>query len=155
MRPFYHVVFICQTDDAVVSRFIRVFDSDRSLLASAYSQKATFSVREFSHTVTPPTCTPARPVLREGTLEIITSLLDLPDGFTFNLIDANSRVEYDLVVTFDVVVYGSQGEQTPFVMLVCYADPAHPPASLNDGDWRWVCEMQFVLRSKAWDERDR
>lgn len=137
------------------SSFIRVFDSDRSLLASAYSQGATFSVRELSHMTSQPAPPSGHPPLRTGTLDIVTSLLDLPDTFAFNLVDANSRVEYDLVVTFDVVVYGSKGEQTPFIMLVCYADPAHCPVSSGDDDWRWVCEMRFVLRSKTWDERDR
>ena len=103
----------------------------------------------------PPSSSSGHPPLRIGTLDVVTSLLDLPDTFAFNLVDANSRVRYDLAVTFDVVVYGSRNEVTQFVMLVCYADPAHCLLSSEAGDWRWVCEMQFVLRSKMWDEKDR
>ena len=129
------------------TRFIRYFDSERSRLASAYSQTATFSIRSL------PAPSPALPCpLHTGPLDIVSALLGLPDSFAFNLINANSKLHYDLVVSFDVVVCGNRSEPTPLVMLVCYADPAHSP---SEDEWRWVCEMAFVLRSKTWDERDR
>ncbi|KIP01593.1 hypothetical protein PHLGIDRAFT_123219, partial [Phlebiopsis gigantea 11061_1 CR5-6] len=135
-----------------LKEYIRAFDSDRNRLASAYSQLATFSIRELSHTPATPS---TQPPLHTGPVAIATALLDLPESFAFNLVEGSSKLHFDLVVTFDVVVYGNRSEPTPLVMLVCYAEPAHSPDASAAGAWRWVCDMRFVLRSKGWDERDR
>lgn len=135
--------------------YIRAFDVDRSSLASAYSQKASFSYQQISHlkpaqplSNTAPLHPPTRHV---GTLDIIETLLQLPDTFSFSLDDY--RVQYDLLVLFDIIVYGAAGEHAPDMMLVCYVDPAQCPSPPHG--WRWVCEMQFILRLKEWDEEDR
>lgn len=92
-----------------------------------------------------------------GTLEIISALLALPDTFGFNVEDVERppTVEYDLVVAFDMVVYGSSGPGGgPGIMVVCYIDPTGPLKSDDDDAARWVCEMQFILRRRDWDKSD-
>lgn len=142
-----------------LSRYIGEFDSDRASLASAYSQQATFSRRLTSHLTAPPTVSTDPSELHTGTLNILSALIDLPESFSFNVRDAASVIEYDLVVVFDIIVCGSSaatdtGTAGPAIMLMCYVDPAHSDSPDADGG-RWVCEMQFVLRQKGWDAQDR
>ncbi|EKM50230.1 uncharacterized protein PHACADRAFT_178840 [Phanerochaete carnosa HHB-10118-sp] len=132
--------------------YIRVFDTDRSDLASAYSQQALFSLRQFSYLSSPPEL-PSRPVpVHMGTAGVLTALLDLPDSFAFNVRDAVPQVNYDVVILFDVFVYAQA--HVPGVMLTCYVDPARCPSVDEARGWRWVCEMQFVLRPNSWSEED-
>ncbi len=94
--------------------------------------------------------------VKSGTFDILSSLLELPDSFSFNAKDSEHppTVEYDLVVAFDMIVYGISGSGGPGVMVVCYVDPqgTHEPKDKDGG--RWVCEMQFILRQRAWDDND-
>ncbi|GJE90368.1 hypothetical protein PsYK624_064990 [Phanerochaete sordida] len=133
--------------------YICVFDTDRSGLASAYSQHAIFSLRQFSYLSSPPELPARPPPAHTGTVGILAALLDLPDSFAFNLRDAAPQISYDVVVLFDVFVYAQA--HAPGVMLTCYVDPARCPSADEARGWRWVCEMQFVLRPNTWSEDDR
>ena len=76
---------------------------------------------------------------------------------------AKPRVRFDLVVSFDMVLYGTSAHDRPGCMLVCYIDPTGPvpvpeagtgmdakgEGEEGEGKQRLVCEMQFVLQRRA------
>ncbi|KAF7790254.1 hypothetical protein EIP86_001206 [Pleurotus ostreatoroseus] len=137
------------------ARYIITFDSDRSALAASYSQHATFSLRQLAHpasstatviaTITDAAVAtaPDAPALPKpgdvltGPLAILAALLALPASFSFHVGAARPpRVLFDLVVTFDMVVYGSSADAGgPGILVVCYIDPTGPHAGgLGGGD---------------------
>ena len=133
-------------------RYIITFDADRPALASVYSPQATFSLQILSHRPTRPTVYHdilKRTGLLSGISEITAALASLPTSFNFNMTDPARppTVEYDLVIAFDMVVYGTDANDgAPGVMVVCYVDPTGPRSG-DEGE-RWVSEMQFILRRR-------
>ncbi|KIM84314.1 hypothetical protein PILCRDRAFT_6567 [Piloderma croceum F 1598] len=139
-----------------LSQYIKVFDEDRSDLASAYSHSALFSYRV--HELDPAsTTTPSRSgafasklvfndtsgsggglSVKQSRLEIVTALLSL--GSHKFCARGCANIEYDFAYL----------DPSNDVLLICYAEIA----DIQEGH-RLSVDQSFILRKKERDEEDR
>lgn len=131
------------------------FDTDRSELASAYSEDATFSISFNSmstcgdgpvdNSTTPSPWSNITPGLKQGCLEVLSALLSLPDDLKLYP-SGGGKLEYDLAV------YEIHGVERG-VLVVSYSELGSDSAkgkgkqkqTLADG---WGCDHHFVLKHR-------
>ena len=143
---------------------MNVFDADRASLVNTYAPNATISLRALVHqrkASTAPRLLASTDV-KVGSDAIAATLLSLPlslHGAGDDTDEAPTpRIRFDLLVSLDMIVYGTSAHDRPGIMLVCYIDPTGPvhlPLDRNVKEtkgaesYRSVCEMQFILQRRS------
>jgi hypothetical protein len=128
-------------------RYIRTFDNDRSLLASAYSRMSTFSckVHRPSHYTPSPSASDAvshlfsgmECELKQGRLDILSALVSIDSRFRFTSLTESSDFDFEIMLLNDSLVFlGSYGK-------------------LTFGSQVVGISMSFLLRDTDEDEEDK